>query len=309
MKRRAYLTIIPVFIFLSFPLFAWDISTDSLDTVYISKPKKNKLHFEFQDLVLSSITIKEDKRVESPKDPGAGVKSFVGDMVMQQIGSWFGSSTTSKNVICIMVGKLNSNNQNLNWQVPFICPGEMHTTKEKVDGSISTIETVDIHWKKGAICQIVENGDTIGYFQIVSDPRTNPLFSQCNETPFLPEISRYPKPETKKIMDYREGDIEEYYNDYGVVGKFRKEPFIMVFNSNLGKSWLYRGDQLKMIFYNDLDDFFTSWQETIFSKKKPTPAPYIHFILPYSTMEKYDMMRLAMLSRYLTKVTSKGKFY
>jgi hypothetical protein len=125
----------------------------------------------------------------------------------------------------------------------------------------------------------------------------------------MPESTRYPKPKQKKIMDYREGDIEKYYNDYGVIGEFRKEPFVIVFNGDLGKSWFYMENDLKMIFYNDLDDFFTSWQETIFSKKNPTPTPYIHFIKPYSTMEKFDMMRLAMVSRYLTKITSKGKYY
>ena len=279
------------------------------DSIAVSKPKKNKLQFEFSDPVLSSITIKEDKSVESPKDGAAGLKSFAGDVALFQVGSWFGSSTTSKNVICIMVGKLISNNLNLNWQVPFMCPGELQTTKEKVDGSVSTVETVDIHWKEGAICKIVENGDTIGYFQLISDPRTNPLFSDWSDIPFRQDSSRYPKPEVKKYMDYNEGDIEAYYNDYGVIGQFRKEPFVIVFNGDLGKSWFYKEDLLKMIFYNDLDDFFTSWQETVFSKKKPTPSPYIHFIQPYSIMEKFDMMRLAMASRYLTKITSKGKFY
>ena len=307
-SKQVSLVTIAIFLCCSNIIFAQNSQQD-YDSIAISKPKKNKLQFEFPDPVLTSITIKEDKHVESPKDPGAGAKSFGGDLAMQAIGGWFGSSTTSKNVLCVMVGKLNSNNLNLNWEVPFLCPGEMHTTKEKVDGSVSTIETVDVHWKEGAICNIVENGDTIGYFQLISDPRTNLLISDWSDIPFRPDSSRYPKPEVKKMMDYNTGDIEAYYEDYGIIGKFRKEPFVIVFNSDLGKSWFYQEDQLKMVFYNDLDDFFTSWQETIFSKKKPTPSPYIHFMQSYNIMEKYDMMRLAMVSRYLTEITSKGKFY
>ena len=285
-----------------------NVNTD-YDFMAIFKLKKNKLSFEFQDKVLSSITIKEDKHVERSHDGARLIKSFAGDVAMQQIGSWFGSSTSSQNVICVMVGNLISNNNNLNWQVPFMCPGVLQTTKEKVDGSVSTIQTVDIDWKEGALCEIVENGDTVGYFTIISDPRTNPKVSEWSEVPFRHAISRYPKPEVKKQMDYREGDIEKFYNDYGIIGKFRDEPFVIIFNSELGKSWFYQNDQLKMIFYNDLDDFFTSWQELLFSKKKPTPPPYMHLVKPYDIMGKFDMIRLAMVSRYITKITSTGKFY
>jgi len=279
------------------------------DSMAIIKPKKNKLSFEFQDKVLSSISIKVDKHVERPHDGARLVKSFAGDVAMQQIGSWFGSSTSSQSVVCVMVGNLISNNNNLNWQVPFMCPGVMQTTKEKVDGSVNTVQTVDIHWEEGALCEIVENGDTIGYFKIISDPRTNPDLSEWNDEPFSPAISRYPKPEVKKQMDYREGDIEKFFNDYGIIGEFRDEPFVILFNSELGKSWFYQNDQLKMIFYNDLDDFFTSWQELLFSKKKPTPSPYMHVFQPYNIMGKFDMIRLAMVSRYITKITSTGRFY
>jgi hypothetical protein len=274
----------------------WDF-----DSISVSKPKRQKFLYEFQDPFLSSVAIKSDGWISRPKEPGEGLGSFAGNIGMEAFGSIIGSTNSTKKVICHPVGKLKCNDSSLDWEVTLSCPGVMNTSKEKTDDGVSVIKTAIMDWKETASGIITERGDTICVFDIISDPGTNPKVNPWSNTVFAPRQTRYPIPEDRRVMNYRMDNLFDFYEDYGIIGTFRDEQFLLLFNREQGESWLFRSDSLKMIFYGDIDDFE-------YVPKKDRLVPYIKWVSPNSSTEKHDLLRLATASRYLTKILRTGSF-
>ena len=75
----------------------------------------------------------------------------------------------------------------------------------------------------------------------------------------------------------------------------------MLYNSELWQSWLFDQDRLKMIFDADIDDYPRI-------AKKDRLVPSMKCNQPYTIMQKFDMMRMAMMSRYLSTTLSRSTY-
>jgi len=286
--------------FISFPISAQEELQDFV-SVFITKPKKTKFQYAFNDQALKTIKIRDNNYVERPKLPGDGLRDLGRNAVTEFAGSFLGSISTATEVTCNPRGMLICNNTSLNWEVHLYCPGIMQTAREKEDEGISVSSYTTMWWKKEAIGIILDSGDTIGTFKIISEPRTDPRLSQWNDLPFRLQAHRYKVPDKKRIGVSLE-NLADYYRDFGTIGDLRGEKFTLLFNGELNQSWLFMQDSLVMLFNEDIDDF------SLYLNKDTRILPNILWKQPESISKKYDLMRMALVSRYLSKILSKGGF-
>lgn len=295
MKRQLFhLIVFSTLFIVDQPLFAQE-SFGEFDQVFISKPKISKFLYEIQDPKIAAITIKDKKTKRSPVssgevlgDAGRGALAlFAGGLFT------FGSST---DVFWNVRGELICNNEEMNWEVSLFCPGVLEKNKQRVsndDGSYSvdTEKMAYLNWHKESTGIILEKGDTIGRFIIIMDPRTNPLVSQWNIAPYRDQPSRY-NPEVKKIFGMSFNTNLSV--DFGIIGKLRGQNFVLLYNGDLWQSWLFDQDRLRMIFDADIDDL-------PMITKKDRLVPLLKLNQPFTDIEKHDLIRLAMVSRFMAK--------
>ena len=131
------------------------------DSTAISKPKRMKFLYKFQDPFLSSVSISSGGTITKQKVPGENFASFTGDLVVGAYGSILGSVNSTKEVICHPVGILKCNDTSLDWKIRLACPGLMNTEKEKNDDGVSARRTAVMFWKERASGIITEGNDTI----------------------------------------------------------------------------------------------------------------------------------------------------
>ena len=302
MKRKPlFLFAVSAILFMNFPLFAQVVST-GLDSVFISKPKRNKLLYGFNDPILSSIVIKE----KSMKRSSVSSSEVLGNVGRGALALFAGPSFTfgsAKDVFWNLRAELESNNENLSWEINLYCPGVLEKNKQRVtndDGSFSvdTEKTAYLNWHEESTGIILEHGDTIAKFIIIMDPSTNPLLSQWNEAPYRPQASRYKSPNQKVFgMTFS----ANFYVDFAIIGRLRGNNFVLLYNGQLWQSWFFDPDRLRMIFDADIDDL-------PMTSKKDRLAPILKCNKPFSDLEKLDMMRMAMLSRYMSKTVNRDSF-
>jgi hypothetical protein len=91
------------------------------------------------------------------------------------------------------------------------------------------------------------------------------------------------------------------YVDFAIIGRLRGNNFVLLYNGQLWQSWLLDPDRLRMIFDADIDDL-------PMTSKKDRLAPILKCNKPFSDLEKLDMMRMAMLSRYMSKTVNRDSF-
>lgn len=289
-----------VFLFISLHLFGQGERL-GFDSMKISKPKTSKFLYKFNDPVLSSITIKSS----SPKRSKVSSGEVLGSVGRSAAALFSGISFSStKEVFWNLKGKLVSNNENLSWEVNLYCPGILEKNKERVkneDGgySVETDKVAHLNWHEEATGIILENGDTIAKFIIIMDPRTNPLVSKWNEAPYRQRHARYNPPPQKNR--WYMPSFSYLSVDYAIVGRLRGEGFVLLNNGELWQSWLFDQDRLKMIFDADIDDYPKI-------EKKDRLVPSMKCNLPFTIMEKFDMIRMAMMSRYLSTTLSRSTY-
>ena len=302
MKSRPYLYfILSASLFWNFTLAAQD-ANPGLDSVEISKPKKSKFLYEFNDPVISSIIIKDKSMKRSTVSSG----EIMGNVGRSALALFAGPSFTfgsSKDVFWNLRAALESNNENLNWEINLYCPGVLEKNKQRVtndDGSFSveTEKTAYLNWLEESTGIILEHGDTIAKFIIIMDPRTNPLLNRWNEVTYRPQASRYKSP-NQKIFGMNFSTNPNV--DFAIIGRLRGNNFVLLYNGQLWQSWLFDQDRLRMIFDADIDDL-------PMTTKSDRLTPTMKCAQPYTVPEKYDMMRMAMMSRYLGKTLNRDVF-
>jgi hypothetical protein len=270
-----------------------------LDSVDIAKPKKGRFLYEFQDRVFSSVQIREKSIKRSPVSSGE-VFGNIGRGALALLAGPSFTFGSSKEVFWNLRAELESNNENLSWEINLLCPGILEKNKQRVtndDGSYSvdTEKTAYLNWHEEATGFILEHGDTIAKFIIIMDPRTNPLLSQWNEAPYRDQLPRYQPPQ-KHIWGMPL--ISNWNVDFGIVGILRGNNFVLLYNGELWQSWLFDQDRMRMIFNADIDDL-------PMVTKKDRLIPTLKINQPYTIQEKYDLMRMAIMSRYLSKTVNR----
>lgn len=267
---------------------------EHFEFVSIKKPNRNKLVYKFRDEALQTISIRVSYKLQSKQntEPGDGSPSS-----SDFLQAFFSTSPTSVEVVCNPIGNIICNKSNLSWEVPVFCPGIMQTVEDTIVRGHALRSFTTMNWKEGTNGFILEKEDTIGYFTIISDPRTNQKVRAFNEIVFSSGAPMEPEVEEKIVMKKR----TDIYVDYGIIGGFRGEQFVLLFNGALGQAWLFGTTELRMVFYSDIDDFNKV-------KKKQRLTPSLEWNTPGTDPEKHDLMRIAIMSRYLSNILTKGYY-
>jgi hypothetical protein len=189
-------------------------------------------------------------------------------------------------------GNITSNDLLPDWNVSLYCRGAVETERENRDGLLS-VESQEVNvynWEKGASGIIVEGNDTIGFFIITVNPLEDILLKP-HVTEVFPDTNngRTAKPKIRVSASW----IPSPGVDYGIVGKIGYINLMIIRNGTNRKVWIYLDDHLHCMYQSDIN-------ETGISKK--------YRIIPYFLMEndiprqeRYDLFRLAWVSRMLSK--------
>jgi len=184
------------------------------------------------------------------------------------------------------------------WTVFLFCGGRIDKTRERVkddDGSwsVETQKTNYYFWDDDAGGIIIEGLDTIGNFFINMDLKKNEFLKQWSPYIF-PENMNGTGSGSVAAVPPLPGNATG--GDYEVSGKLRNTPFTLVQNGANRKVWIFMGDSLVSIFQGDLDYFGV--------KKKYRNSPYILVNNENLTGERRDILRLAIVSRYMNNYLS-----
>jgi hypothetical protein len=280
-------------IFFSLPvIISGQIYSGDFDTIYILKPKKNKLLYQFRDLKVKEILIliTPPEKIQN-KNSDKLLRDLGLDLATAVSGIGFDSE---KEVTWKTGGVIRCDNVFPDWLIDLYCAGSQIKTRERVrdeDGWSIENEIIDnFYWDRNAIGTIVEGSDTIGHFLIIMNPHEDTLIKPWSDYVYSQPASKPEIGEKMKfnfLSDYSLTDI-----DFGIVGKIRGRDMIIVSNGSDHKKWFFSENELEYIFQQDLDD-------DPFVKKKDRIMPYLLVNKNLSDSEKYDMYKLAIMSRIL----------
>lgn len=262
---------------------------EHFEFVSIKKPNRHKLFFKFKDRSIKTIAVDIEFRVKSKPVEEPGSNDF--------LQAFFSSTPVSVQVICNPIGKIVCDNSDLSWEVPVFCPGVMQTVEDTSASDHVLRSFTTMNWKEGANGFIIEKADTIGDFIIISDPQTNPKVSTYSEVVYRSQVPGLPEVEEKNPQR----NLSSMPLDYGIIGNLNGKPFALLFNGTLRQAWLFRTPELHMVFYTDFDGYINE-------EKRQKTNPLIQWRPLLATSEKHDLMRMAMMSKFLSDLLTKGYY-
>jgi hypothetical protein len=271
-------------------------STQSFDSLPITKPKKGKTEYELANPTLNQISLKWKRPKRSPHTAG----QMAGDASRNLITSILGGTiSTSQDMAWQFATELNTNTNNLNWRVELFCSGELEKESHRVrndDGShsLEKQKTAHLFWEKGTSGLIIEKEDTVSRFilTIVSiydsslSEDARPVFEERDSRPVDPWGSNF------------------HGAHYILKGSFRGDEMQVLYNGSTNKGWIYLKGTLVSLFQSDNEPPGAGSVVMIGKKYKsasPRLAPYLLFD---KTTVLIDCLRLAMMSRLVEESVS-----
>ena len=262
------------------------------DSIPVTKPNKKKMIYQFQDTVLKEINLHPNNVDHRPLSAKQARNSFLlGAATLFFPGAF--SSQSEMDVVWNLSADLLCNNLNLNWAVTLLCLGRLEKVREKVeneDGSYSTevIGTGFCYWENGAVGIIQEKGDTIGWFNIIMDPKESPLLKPWSDQIYAEPV--FPAQTNSKNRQYWH-QLNFPGVDYAIKGQFRNHDFVLINNGRVRKSWFYIEQDLACIFRPDVDFNRIKQQDRL--------APYLLLNSAVQSSEYRDWYRLAIMTCFL----------
>lgn len=260
------------------------------DSIGVKKPKFLKNMYALSQPIEQEITIK----TRSPKAESELPGSFFGKMAGGALTLFTGISTsTSEEAFWVMQNELISTNLGQSWSVPLYFEGEYMKTRERVnndDGSTSleTQRGVSVDWSKGASGFIVEIGDTLGWFNLNTNPHGDSL-----DLYWLERLRYDGIIEDNKLEKHRGF---ESYRDLLVKGQLKNYDFVIISNNSLFRTLIIINGVPVAVFQRE--------PNFVILKKKNKVHPY--FLLNKDLLEntKMDLIRLGILSSLLFEIVS-----
>jgi hypothetical protein len=213
---------------------------------------------------------------------------FGGDLVGGSLtvltGIGFGGT---RDVEFVYPGIINTSMPYYDWQMNVYCEGSITKERERVknsDGShsVETTEQRYYYWGRGAKGIIIENGDTISRYQIISYPQSDSIADEY----------------IRLVMTRENENGYSLLNPvwkYAMYGEFRGKKCAILFNSSENIMYNVEGDKLKWI-------MLTNNYSTRYKKKDQIE---IKLLVQENSDEnqKNDMLRMAMLGQFLLLIT------
>ena len=272
------------------------LSTQSFDSLPITKPKKGKTEYELANPTLYQIGLKWKRPKRSPHTAG----QMAGDASRNLFTSILGGTiSTSQDMAWQLASELNTNTDSLNWRVELFCTGELEKESHRIrndDGShsLEKQKTAHLFWEKGTSGLIIEKEDTVSRFilTIISiydsslAEDTRPVFEERDSRPVDPWGSNF------------------HGANYILKGSFRGNEMQVLYNGATNKGWIFLEGRLVSLFQSDNQPPGAGSVVMIGKKYKsasPRLAPYLLFD---KTTALIDCLRLAMMSRLVEESVS-----
>ena len=271
------------------------------DSIAIEKLSGTSDTYVVQHPVINMVSIQKSSPKKGSYTVDQAGKDFLGDISSLFLGGIiFMSSSTDKDYV--FNASIDCMHQWLIWEIEMFCTGELHKEKHReknMDGSVSvnTTKTKEMYWENGAIALLSEAGIPIGRFEVALYPGADSQFREQYPAAFDPLLN------SNSIFyrnKYQEQIIKSQLVEYAVVGVLRNEPFMLISNRDSRKTWLYMKDRLAGIFQADFNDL---------------PLGRKQYVIPYLLVNKGldnqhlpDLIRLAMVSRYLTTTVNRRNY-
>jgi hypothetical protein len=272
------------------------IEITNMDSLPLLKPGRHENLYNFTD--------HGSKEIKFEQNPDAFVKTDINPN-LKDVGNFsltlitgFGFNSSADGYWKVS-GTIQCNDTLPYWSVFLYCGGRIDKTRERVkdeDGSwsVETQKTNYFFWNEDAGGIIIEGLDTIGNFFINMDPAKNELFNKWSAN-----ILSQQKVESGTGSGSTA--IPIIYNatgkDYEVSGKFRNTNFTLIQNGNNRKVWIFIDNLLVGVFQGDIDYPGV--------KKKYRNSPFILVENDTIVVKKRDIIRLAVMSRYLNNYLSR----
>jgi len=209
---------------------------------------------------------------------------LVGESLTSLTGIGFGGT---RDVEFVYPGHIKTSMPDYNWQMNIYCDGSITTERNRVknsDGShsVETTEQRYYYWERGTRGIIIENGDTISRYQIISYPHSDSIAS-----------------EYIRIVTSREN--ENGYSllnpvwKYVLYGEFRGKECAILFNSSENIIYNVEDDELKSI-------MVTNNYSTRYKKKDQIEIKLLAQENSDKNQEN-DILRMAMFGQFLLFIT------
>jgi hypothetical protein len=211
-------------------------------------------------------------------------RDFAGESLTSLTGIGFGGT---RDVEFVYPGHIHTNIPAQDWQMDVFCDGSITTERERVknsDGSrsVQTTEQRNYYWDRGAKGIIIEKGDTIGRYQIISYPKSDSIADEYIQ-----------------IVTAREN--ENGYSllnpvwKYVLYGEFREKECAILFNSSENIIYDVEENKLRWI-------MLTNSYSTRYKKKDQIK---IKLLAQENSDEnqKNDILRMAMFGQFLLFIT------
>ena len=271
------------------------INGSYLDSIGINKPRKNQNLYKFLDNGDREIQYSYEK-VESVSHKANPVLKDIGNGVMTIItGIGFNSSAE---VNWKIPGIIKSNDSLSDWFVSVFCEGSVQKERERVqdsDGSwsVETNKTNVYDWNKDATGIIVEGNDTVGFFMIVMNPRDDKLLGPLYEK----NMSDQQLKNSILKTDWTASWMQSLASDFAIIGSIREKKFTLCRDGYNRKVWIFTDNVIRCIFQEDLYSGVS---------KKNQIIPYFLMNKNFTDLDRRDLFRLAIMSRFLDKYLSSG---
>jgi hypothetical protein len=213
---------------------------------------------------------------------------FGGDLVGGSLtiltGIGFGGT---RDVEFVYPGHINTSMPDCDWQMNIYCDGSITTERNRVknsDGShsVQTTEQRYYYWNIGAKGIIIENGDTISRYQIISYPQSDSIADE------------YIKVVTTSENENGYSLLNPVWK-YVMYGEFRGKKCAILYNSSENIIYNVEDENLRWI-------MLTNNYSTRYKKKDKIEIKLL--AQDYSDEnQKNDMLRIAMLGQFLLLIT------
>lgn len=278
------------------------VKSQSFDplTIGIFKPKKSRLEYRFNNTTLSKVRIKTIGPQKRTYKGGEMARDLVNDVLVDAFNF---TTSSSQEMDWELHGKLLCNNDSLNWEVMLFAEGLFEKEKERVeenDGSTSvkTTKYKYVHWEEGTTGVIIENESLVAEFGIYFSPRNDSLIYNSYREAFLDQ----PEPiKTQSKNKYYIESIDEYIEEYAVLGRFRGNQFTLIANGDSRRMWFYVNNELQWIFKTDVDNLLPI-------RKKDRFMPSLQVAGDIPSEKLFDCYRMALVSKYLSTALSKDEY-
>lgn len=251
----------------------------------ISHPKPMKATYYVTHSRLHDVSLV----TKSPDAVDAQPKKILGNLAGGLLTILSGISTSSsEETQWVMRNELNSTDATYAWGVPLFFSGEWTKDRERTrneDGSYSVETTKGVHvdWRKETYGLLLEQGDTVGGFRLVTDLRED-----MEGTDWLLALAREGAAATKRLNYFHHG---QGYS-FKVEGAIRGRAFSMYTNSNYFRSVIIVEDKPVAVFQCDPDYLAVG--------KKNRLHPYL-LTSRQAAAEQTNLIRLAFLNALLAR--------